>query len=300
MRLDRGYVSPDGAAERLRLLHAADPLTILLNGLVFLGSVLPAWLVVAQLLSRAPLWGILIYPIVLVFVARQLRAIELIVHDASHYNFFRRQRQLNDWLANGLFAAPVGQTVAEYRVTHLRHHKGFGGSSDPCRRRMEDLARTDPSVRDRRKWAFWPNAKYMRSYYESVAPSYKGVLLFLAWHLVVGAAATITLVSLSNCDPASAILAWPLVWVVPMLTSLPFLRMRAERDEHDYFEGETEFTATITSEGFWNNLLFHPWHDAYHLLHHLYPDIPQTKHRQAHRILDEVDPAYRLRRTNRL
>jgi fatty acid desaturase len=299
MKLERGYSPPRNVEEVLKPFRKDDFERILTDGLVFLSSIYLAW-VAFTLLLQSFLWAaVLVYPVILLFVARQLRAVELIVHDASHYNFMRRSRELNDWLADWIFAAPVSQTVHEYRGTHFLHHKDFGGSQDPCLRRMVELNKEDASAGGRRKWALGPSIRYIISYYGTVAPSSKGLFSFIRWHAVVGAIGISALALFSDIRPVVAACSWTLVWMVPLLTTLPLLRMRAERDEHDYFiHNGTEFSATLTSVGFLNNLIFHPWNDAFHLLHHLYPDIPQTRHKRVHDLLHELDSAYQRRRTN--
>ena len=61
---------------------------------------------------------------ILLVGARQ-RAMSNIVHDASHGNLVRDRRS-NDRLANVLAALPMGETVRNYRKTHMLHHQFLG------------------------------------------------------------------------------------------------------------------------------------------------------------------------------
>ncbi|CAM5548384.1 hypothetical protein SBADM41S_06728 [Streptomyces badius] len=72
-------------------------------------------------------------------IARQLRALENLVHEASHYNWTRHRRRLNDVLGYLLAAAPTGSRISAYRTSHLLHHGRFGTAEDPDRYRYAEL-----------------------------------------------------------------------------------------------------------------------------------------------------------------
>jgi fatty acid desaturase len=54
--------------------------------------------------------------------------------------------------------------------------------------------------------------------------------------------------------------------------------------------GQTVFDATVTNMGPVHRLLFHPFGDGYHLLHHLYPSVPGCRLGRLHRALKVADP----------
>ena len=219
-----------------------------------------------------------------VLVAREQRVLELLVHNASHRNW-SRNRLLNDIAATMLAGLPMASAISAYWDSHRIHHSEFGSSRDPDRAGFEFLGPLD--LADKRGAARWL-VRYAIQYYRAIGSSPVYLAGLLAWHIVFYIAPLALLVGTT-----AAIGAWAALWLLPMLTTLSALRAIAEREEHEYGNGPTEFSATCNNLGPAHRLLFHPWHDHYHLLHHLYPGIPQYNHKQAHRLLMARDPAYR-------
>lgn len=292
-RRPRGYRPSSRVKQTLDDWRRPAPVRTLIDGLGFLGSVLAVTLGLAAALREGWPWVLLLWPVAAVLVARQLRAVELIVHDASHTNLFPDHPMLNDALADVLFAAPVAQRTRAYWRKHRVHHSDFGSSRDPCLARMTHLNGTPAGVTRL--------VRYMRDYWTTVGQDAASLAAFVAWHGVVGGLTGLAAGALFGIAPATWLAAWMLGWIVPFLLTLPMLRMVAEREEHDY-AGRSEFSSTVSNLGLWHRALFHPWHDGHHLLHHLFPRVPQTRHSDMHRSLDRIDPAYRksLRRTEPL
>jgi len=85
--------------------------------------------------------------LMLIVSARQMRGMECLVHEASHYNFSRRNKGLNDFMADVLCAWPMLSTVSNYRRSHMDHHRLIGTAADACHQRyikhsMDQLDRT--------------------------------------------------------------------------------------------------------------------------------------------------------------
>ncbi|MBJ6365082.1 fatty acid desaturase family protein [Staphylococcus hominis] len=82
-------------------------------------------------------------------------------------------------------------------------------------------------------------------------------------------------------------------WFVPLLTTFQIIRYWAEMAEHSGLNNDTELTASRNTFGMpWTIFLFHPHHDNYHLVHHLFPAIPHYNLKKAHSILMQ-DKKYR-------
>ena len=219
-----------------------------------------------------------------ILMAREMRVLELLVHNASHRNW-TRNRPLNDIASALLCGLPMASSIDAYWESHRVHHHEFGSTKDPDRAGFEFLGPLD--LVDKRATAKWL-VRYAIQYYLAIGASPKFLAASLTWHCAV----YILPLSLI-AGPALALGAWAALWLFPMLTFLSALRAIAEREEHDYELGTTEFTATFTNIGRAHRILFHPWNDHYHLLHHLYAGMPQFNHVEAHALLMEHDPEYR-------
>lgn len=300
----RGYQSTPQVERFIRSVSRPAPWRTLFDGLFFHVCLLAICAAVASFIEigiadlSSFLWIVPLYLLLAVLSARQLRALELIVHDAAHRNFIRDRGRWNEVIADLFFAAPVGQSVKQYWATHLRHHRRFGTNEDPCRTRMLELSRIDPGARPvDAPLLTWLIAKarfywrYSSSYYRTVARD-AAWGPFVLWQFVMSAVTTLAAWMLFDIRPLVWGIAWFLVWIVPLFLFLPIQRLLAERGEHDYEGGTDEFSATIMNLGFIHRAILHPWNDSFHLLHHLHPAVPQCRHRRVHRELERIDPAY--------
>jgi fatty acid desaturase len=254
------------------------------------GATLWAWL-------TDPYIGSAAYLLALILIARQQRGLELMVHDASHGAWHRDTRRAIDHPVNRisadlLVAIPSLSTVAAYWIGHRVHHGQYGSPLDPCRRRFAEmgLGHVDLST----SWAIakavlrWLPG-YNLAYYKEIGSRSRMLLsAWAAWHITVYILPVALYAGLTT-----ATLLWTLFWLVPMLVTLPVLRSIAEAEEHDYDLGETEFETTFTNDTLVHRLLVHPWNDAYHQVHHMYPLIPARLHHKVHKLLLENDETYR-------
>ena len=247
------------------------------------------------------LWaGGLLTALALVVTARQLRALECLVHEASHFNWSRSHRTANDALAAVLAGAPTGAKIGDYRESHLLHHGKFGTNLDPDYTRyqeldIESIPRSDPvqfalAVTGRL-------AKYQVGWLRSIGAQPLQVLLPIAWPVIF-----VLIPSWVTFDGAVAVLATS-IWVVSYLFVLPAIRFLGESSEHQFIDTDTVFDATITNIGCIQRLLIHPHNDGYHTVHHMWPGVPHFALARLHRHLSTEDPfcyALRLRYRTRL
>ena len=314
-RYSRGFNTnhlPTWLQERLKGEEQSKPLWNIIEAGLTIGSV-PASAATSILLTVS-VWektsspmvtitvAVIAYVVVAVFIARQQRGLELMVHDASHMAWFRAQPKLNNFLANLLVAYPVLSSVEAYWKSHRIHHGQFGSHIDPCRQRFDKmgLATVDLSTK-------WKIAKavlkwlpeYNRAYYEEIGSLSLLIWVhFFAWHCAIFMIPTYFLLwGAIGMDffqaSTTSVFLWFAFWMIPTTLPLPVLRSIAESEEHDYSKGETEFETTFTNSGFWQRFLFHPKNDAYHLVHHMFPNIPERRHSKIHHLLIKHDAKYR-------
>lgn len=232
--------------------------------IVWIGTALSWWL------------ALVAYVPALLLIARQQRVLELFVHDASHYAWCSPNRHRNDMMANLLAAFPTLSEVSAYRTFHRLHHAYYGNDGlDPCKRRLA-------------MFGGMSLLGYIRNWYGEIGSKGPQLLLtFVVWH------GAVYLLPLGLLFGAVGPLLWAAFWAMPMLTTLPALRRVAESEEHDYQLSDTEFATTYSNLGRWHEWLIHPAGDAYHLLHHMLPNLPMHRHREAHRYMMEQVPEYR-------
>ncbi|WP_091089330.1 fatty acid desaturase family protein [Micromonospora nigra] len=288
----RGYRNPIALRDAIARAHATnvwrttavavlDHLTI---PVVLLAATSPAvrhagWLVICT----AVLLGVVV-------AARQLRALECLVHEASHFNWSRRHRTLGDVLAAVLAGVPTGARIADYRQSHLVHHGRFGTAADPDRQRYEQLDLEDLDRSDLGSYAvgllcrFVP---YQRGWLDTLGSAPGTALLPFAWCAVV-----IVLPGWLLGGPVWAGSA-ALAWLVAHLVALPVVRFIGESSEHVYREADTVFAATVSNLGLAQRLLIHPHGDGYHTIHHMWPGVPHHQLAKLHRVLLSEDDEYR-------
>lgn len=237
---------------------------------------------------------LLVWPVAMLFAGRTMRGLECLVHEASHYNL-TRNRALNDALADGLCAWPVLSQVANYRKSHMVHHRAFGHETDPDRIRfaalgIDTLDRSDP-------WRFSIGVArrllpYIPGWWWAIGVDGPTIARFAAWHL------------LTFLVPATVFLAWQealvlwlLTWVIPVFFMLPVVRFVAETAEHDYEDQDEAtqviFKTTWSNVGWIHHWIFHPHNDGFHAVHHLYPSVPHHALPRVHARLIEEDTDFR-------
>ncbi|MGC0339098.1 fatty acid desaturase family protein [Streptomyces sp. SLBN-8D4] len=296
----KGYRLPPGLRDEIAAAHRTRPALTVACALTDVVTALAAAVVCAWLLTALnPLVSIPAAIAGCLFIARQLRALENLTHEASHYNWSRHHRRWNDvlgWLLSGL---PTGGRLSAYRESHLRHHGRFGTSEDPDRRRYAELDLE--ALRRTSVWAFASSVavritRYQIGWLREVKTDLFATAGVLLWSVVCA-----TLPSALLVGPGTGVLSGVL-WLVSAFVVLPVLRLIAESDEHIYSDCDTVFDATITNVGFVQRVLIHPHADGYHTVHHLWPGIPHHSLRRVHTTLMTQDPDYgrRIRMRQRL
>ena len=89
-------------------------------------------------------------------------------------------------------------------------------------------------------------------------------------------------------------LLWLVYFWVPFIFYLPLHRFFAEAEEHRYQNAETEFGSTFSNIGWFQRWFLHPHGDAFHLLHHMLPQVPHWKMSFGHWILSILDSSFEV------
>ncbi len=285
--LPRGYKLPAAARPILTAAAKTDlrrsTLTTLADLGLFIGAGVAA--AAAHVVLPAPLaWAVSVVAIVV--MGRCGRALECMVHEASHRNW-QRQGRWNDLLANVLAGFPTASQVGEYRRSHMVHHARLGSADDPDIIRYEQFdleAMTGLRGGELVKGVVRRLPAYNWSWYTAIGTSRTTLLLSGAWYAVV--AGLIAVVA----GPQVALVTW-LHFLAGLGLVLPVIRMLGEAGEHRFIAGDTAFNATISNLGWAHRWIIHPHGDGHHTLHHLWSSVPHHQIAQMHLTLAEIDAA---------
>jgi fatty acid desaturase len=288
MSLPRGYDPPSDFHETLKIASSTNLFRTVLVAILDHALVLLCGLAALTSLRTLGPWGVFLYLPLVLIAARQMRGLECLVHEASHYNW-TRNHSLNDNLANLFAAWPVLSKVENYRITHLIHHQSLGTENDTDWVRWQKL-RLDQLDRSTSLGLMVGLIKrlapYVPGWWWAIGVDIGTVVRFLAWHLIF---LLFPLVLIAG--PLEGFLIWLVSWPIPLFIVLPVLRFIGEIEEHDYNNRETVFDATYTNTGTFQKFLLHPHGDAYHTFHHLFPSVPHFRIRHVHALLYVQDSA---------
>ena len=283
--LPRGYKLPAAARPILTAAAKTDlrrsTVTALGDMALFIATGVAAALA-HTVLPLAPALAVSLVAIVI--MGRCGRALECMVHEASHRNW-QRQGRWNDLLANVLAGFPTASQVGEYRRSHMVHHARLGSDDDPDIQRYEQFdleAMTGLSGWQLVKGVVRRLPAYNWSWYTTIGTSAVTLLLSGAWYAVV-----IGAVALAS-DLSFGLVVWA-HFLAGFGLALPVIRMLGEAGEHRYLAGDTAFNATISNLGWAHRWIIHPHGDGHHSLHHLWSSVPHHQIRRMHQTLVELD-----------
>ncbi len=233
---------------------------------------------------------------IVIISGRQL-GLAILMHDASHF-LFVRNKTWNDRLGQWLTAYPLMLDTVLYRMVHLQHHKHTWTDKDPDLALATPFPITRSSFRRKiiRDLTGQTGIKYfygLMRVYAGLAPRGKGragrsvdqlARTFLARQygfLVWNAAMVATCWALGHPE------AYPLLWLLPMLTGYQLvMRLRSIAEHAAVTDPTKELNQTRTTlSPALVRFFIAPHAVNYHLEHHVYQFIPHYNLARAHRLL---------------
>jgi fatty acid desaturase len=253
----------------------------------YLGAILASVAFGSYLLALpVTIWTVALMVITAIFIGTRLRGINNIVHECCHSTF--SQHREDNVMIGRVCASILMKTFRKYRDDHLSHHANNGDyENDAEFAVIEKFGLHDPLTR---RTAFrhfvTPMLGLHLPYYTGVNLSGDDGRFFVYLKL-----ALLTLIAATLAyAPYVAIF----FVILPLFYIYPTLNFWTDCLDHAGLVGaddELEASRNVLAPTVvrW---LFFPRNDSYHLVHHLFPQIPARHLHHAHAELCE-DPAYR-------
>lgn len=206
--------------------------------------------------------------LIIVFIGTRLRGFNNIVHECSHFTFCER-RPVNVWLGS-LCACFILSSFKTYREEHLTHHAHLGDyAKDRDLSGIRDLRLEDP-LDTRAVMRHLLNVLFCRhlKYYVSINLSAQDGLSFSVVKIAIISGALI----FSLFDPVAAAL---LIWA-PYILVFSAINYFTDCIDHGGLieaNDELESSRNMVLPRYLRIILF-PRNDCFHLVHHLFPQVP--------------------------
>lgn len=225
---------------------------------------------------------------VMFFIGTRLRGFNNIVHECSHFTFTRRRE--DNVLFGSICASLVLGCFADYRDEHMTHHAHLGDyEKDLDLQGIRDFRLEEPlTPRTILRHALTPLLGLHLPWYLNVNLSARDGAGFRAFKIGLIAAAVVFLV----LDPLAALL---LVWL-PFVWVYSAINYWTDCIDHGGLVGsgdELDSSRNFLVPRQLRVLLF-PRNDCYHLVHHLFPQVPARHYDACHEQL-LTHPEYRAR-----
>lgn len=253
----------------------------------YIGLILASILLGTYLVSLSlSVWTVVAMVATAAFIGTRLRGINNIVHECSHATFADER---SDNVVIGRFCAAIlMKSFRKYRDDHLSHHAHNGDyEHDAEFGLIEKFGLHDPiNVRTVLRHAFVPLTGRHLPFYTGINLSAEDGRFFQGLKLLLLAAMAIFL--LFHPVAALAFVILPLFYIYPTFNfwtdCLDHAGLVGAKDE---MEASRNVLAPALVR-----LIFFPRNDSYHLVHHLFPQIPARHLHLAHEQLSQ-DPSYR-------
>lgn len=222
------------------------------------------------------------------FIATRLRGVNNIMHECSHFSF-AESRQLN-MLCGRICAAVLLNCFRDYREEHMSHHSHLGDyENDLDFQRLRSLRLEDPlTTGTLLRHALTALSGLHLSYYVSInlrAGDGEGFRI-----LKLSAIASATAFLLVSPLEAVVLIWLPFLWLYPSINYLTdCIDHGGLVEAGDELEASRNLPVPLHAR-----VLLFPRNDCYHLVHHLFPQVPVRHLGDCHtRLLSHPD--YRAR-----
>ena len=259
-----------------------------------------AWCLIFGAMVLVAIWpNPLTFILAVAIIGSRQLGLAILMHDGAHGALANGDR-LNMFLSQWFCAYPVFAETRAYRRYHLQHHARTQQEDDP------DLVLSAPfpitKLSYRRK--FWRDISGQTGYQQRKAQLLNALgpaewtLSQRAAHFreKLGPQCLVNAVLFAACVAAGIWWAYPLLWLVPLLTWQMVITRIRNIAEHAVVPDSSDplRNTRTTHAGFLERLFIAPYYVNYHLEHHLLFYIPCYNLPRVHEILSRSPMAARM------
>ena len=294
-----------GIGARMRSIKATSLWWILRS----ISTIIICTLIINMSLKTSGLMVYLVLAPCLFFVGGAIRSLGNQFHDGIHNNIsnwstknellkkislflkLNVNNPLNDLIVCYVIAPIMFYDHECYKKEHLNHHKYLGqDNKDDEKIKSIEIKFTGTNyfkaylkllITFLIKWSFWKSSVTGDFFNTSL----KTRLFILGWWGTWGMIALL----FNQFDFFISLFT---VILLARMTTYHFIKVQAELADHYGKESSSiiSYTRTLPKNGL--SYFFHPDNDNYHILHHLFPEIPMPNLPKAHKLLMDVDDKY--------
>jgi fatty acid desaturase len=259
-----------------------------------------AWTLILGSIAMVAAWpNPLTFVLAVAIIGSRQLGLAILMHDGAH-GCLAKGEKLNLFLSQWLCAYPVFAETKAYRRYHLQHHARTQQDDDPDLILSAPFPITRPSYRRK----FWRDISGQTGYAQRKA-QFVNALGDASWPLKeraahfwqkLGPQLLFNLVLLACLAAAGVWWAYPLLWLLPLMTWMMVITRIRNIAEHAVVPDSNDplRNTRTTHAGFFERLFIAPYYVNYHLEHHLLFYVPCYNLPRVHKILSRSPHAARM------
>jgi fatty acid desaturase len=259
-----------------------------------------AWALILGSIALVAIWpNPLTFILAVAIIGSRQLGLAILMHDGAH-GCLSSNEKLNMRLSQWFCAYPVFAETGAYRRYHLQHHARTQQEDDPDLILSAPFPITRPSYRRK----FWRDISGQTGYAQRKA-QFLNALGDKSWppkqraaHFwkKLGPQSVFNLLFLAALTAAGAWWAYPLLWLLPLLTWQMVITRIRNIAEHAVVPDSSDplRNTRTTRAGVLERLFIAPYYVNYHLEHHLLFYVPCYNLPRVHEILSRSEHASRM------
>jgi fatty acid desaturase len=259
-----------------------------------------AWTLILGSIAMVAVWpNPFTFVLAVAIIGSRQLGLAILMHDGAH-GCLANGEKLNMALSQWLCAYPVFAETKAYRRYHLQHHARTQQEDDPDLILSAPFPITRPSYRRK----FWRDISGQTGYAQRKA-QFLNALGDPSWPLAqraahvrdrLGPQLVFNLVFLAGLAALGVWWAYPLLWLLPLLTWMMVITRIRNIAEHAVVPDSDDplRNTRTTRAGFFERVFIAPYYVNYHLEHHLLFYVPCYNLPRVHEILSRSPYAARM------
>ncbi len=185
--------------------------------------------------------NIFIYLLTIFVIGSRMRALDNLLHEASHGSLFKN-RLLNNTLGMFLCAFPIGSSLYAYRKSHMTHHSSLGDTEkDPDLIRYKKIGIDKLPFEKNKLIKRTLRVLFLRDTFSYLKNTFSSFIYVKGTPPTETALRVIFFLTLGFCISFFSLgKLFFFYWIVPFLSTLQMIRFFAEISEHGALYNEKE------------------------------------------------------------